>query len=535
MRFGILIFILFLISGNLPAQRESLQVSLEPVAIDQLDGIQSFAFGQHEGYWLIIGGRLDGLHRRQPWATFLPDGQNKLLTVVHPEQKQVHHAPLTSLPLPLQDQLSSTNMQFFQEGNTLYLTGGYGHSETVGSKVTYAMLTAIDVPGLINAIVQQTDITSYFRTLTDTQFAVAGGHLKKIYDTYYLLGGHHFEGDYNPMNHATFIQTYTNAVRRFRILDDGLHMVPTFLPAWVDTAAFHRRDYNAGEIILPNGEEGIMNFSGPFQVDADLPYLNTTEIDSQGYEVVPGFAQYFNNYHCPHIPLYAAAQEEMHTLFFGGIAQYYEEGGNLVQDNDVPFVKTITRVTRDRTGQMTEYKLPVEMPDYLGAGAEFIPLTNLPVFSNRVIRLDELPQDRTHVGYIFGGIRSSAANIFWLNDGTQSEAHPIVYEVWLSRQETSAIDIPNEQSYNGLQMQIFPNPNDGYFNINFSIEQPTEVHLRITSGDGNILVNENITHQVFIGQNHLEKNIKPFQVNGIYFVTLITDDQQATQKIIVKP
>jgi hypothetical protein len=52
----------------------------------------------------------------------------------------------------------------------------------------------------------------------------------------------------------------------------------------------------------------------------------------------------------------------MHTVFFGGIAQYYDSLGILVQDNNVPFVKTIARVTRDASGTMAEYKLPIVMP-----------------------------------------------------------------------------------------------------------------------------------------------------------------------------
>ena len=47
-------------------------------------------------------------------------------------------------------------------------------------------------------------------------------------------------------------------------------------------------------------------------------------------------------------------------FFFGGIAQYYDSLGILVQDNNVPFVKTIARVTRDASGTMAEYKLPIE-------------------------------------------------------------------------------------------------------------------------------------------------------------------------------
>ena len=53
-----------------------------------------------------------------------------------------------------------------------------------------------------------------------------------------------------------------------------------------------------------------MSFSGPFQLTADLPYLNVVSIDQEGYHIVPEFAQYFNNYHCAVMPMYAAGADQ---------------------------------------------------------------------------------------------------------------------------------------------------------------------------------------------------------------------------------
>ena len=40
------------------------QVQLNPITVPNLPGIHSYAFGQSNGKWLIIGGRLDGIHAR---------------------------------------------------------------------------------------------------------------------------------------------------------------------------------------------------------------------------------------------------------------------------------------------------------------------------------------------------------------------------------------------------------------------------------------------------------------------------------------
>jgi len=430
----ILAILLFVFTVNCNAQTEPFEIVIEPVNISGLGGLQAFAWGQHDGKWLIIGGRLDGLHRRQPFASFSKDGHNNQLIVVDPEAKQNWSASLSSLPVEMQEQLSSTNMEFYQEGDYLYLAGGYGYSNTYSDHITYPFLSAVKVPDVIDAVINKTSFTKDFRQISDTVFAVTGGYLNKINKTFYLTGGHVFMGRYNPMgpNHGPgFLQEYTNAIRKFIISDNGVTLSVTHLPEIVDTKNLHRRDLNVVPQIMPSGQEGLTAFSGVFQVGVDLPFLNCVNIDSTGHEVNNTFSQYYNNYHCAHIPLFSSANNEMHTIFFGGIAQYYDSLGILVQDNNVPFVKTIARVTRDESGTMAEYKLPVEMPSLLGASSEFIPVENLPKYNNEVLNLDDFSNDKLLIGYIYGGISSTDANIFFSNTGIQSSASSQLFKVFI--------------------------------------------------------------------------------------------------------
>jgi hypothetical protein len=134
------------------AQTTPFNIYLEPMNISGLGGLQAFAFGQDNGKWLIVGGRLDGLHRRQPWAAFDIEGNNNQLIVIDPVAQQKWSAPITSLSVSLQEQLSSTNLEFHQEGNYLYIIGGYGYNTTSAARKTFDNLTAIDVPAVINAV-----------------------------------------------------------------------------------------------------------------------------------------------------------------------------------------------------------------------------------------------------------------------------------------------------------------------------------------------------------------------------------------------
>ena len=205
----IIIVLFIFVIGEISAQESPFQLSLEPLNIPEVGGLHVFALAEHDGKWLILGGRLDGLHERQPWSAFDEAGMNKQITVIDPVNKQKWSAPLTSLPAAMQEQLSSTNMQFQQHGNMLYFVGGYGYSTIALNHITHNKLTAIDVPSTINAVINGTSFTGFFRQIEDAQFAVTGGYLEMIYDTYYLVGGNKFDGAYNPNSNPTFTQVYT--------------------------------------------------------------------------------------------------------------------------------------------------------------------------------------------------------------------------------------------------------------------------------------------------------------------------------------
>lgn len=524
--------ILLFVALGISAQDSPFQVYIEPLDISEVGGLQVFAHAQHDGKWLILGGRLDGLHLRQPWASFDEAGMNTQITVINPENKQKWTAPLTSLPVDLQEQLSSTNMQFQQNENMLYFIGGYGYSKTALDHITHNKLIAIDVPATIDAVINGTSFTAFFRQITDPQFAVTGGYLNKVYDTYYLVGGNKFDGRYNATNNPTFTQAYTNQIRKFIINDDGTSLSVTHLPSITDSENLHRRDYNVVPQIMPDGEQGLTAFSGVFQVDADLPFLNCVNIDSSGYVVNNSFAQYYNHYHCAVLPMHSESANEMHSVFFGGIAQYFDDGGVLTQDNNVPFVKTIARVTRDSDGNMAEFKLPIEMPALLGAGSEFIPNEELEYYENEVLKLDKLSKDTTLVGYIYGGINSSAPNIFFINDGTQSGASSQIFKVSIIKNTSLAVDELNTQSTDNFRMQVHPNPNEGEFIVRFNLAQHIDVQISIYNMNGQLITKEELTG-LSIGINkHRIRLLNPGN-GGTFMVAIQSNNKKAAQKVII--
>lgn len=531
MRNWILFTFFFLTKCLVSGQDFPYEIKIDSISIPELGGLQSYAFGQANGKWLIIGGRLDGLHRRQPWATFDKAGHNTQLLVVDPIEKKKWTAPLSAFPQDLQEQLSSTNIQFIQRGELLYLIGGYGFSATDDDHKTFPFLTIVQVDKVIDAITEQRDPTPFFFQTKDEYFAVTGGQLQSVEDAFYLVGGHRFDGRYNPMDNPTFIQTYTNSIRKFTVDFDGKSIQIDKMDEIISEEHLHRRDFNVLPQILPNGQQGLIAFSGVFQQDVNLPYLNSVTIDASGFQVNKGFAQYYNHYHCATISMFENSENKMYNLFFGGIAQYYDSSGILVQDNDVPFVRTVACVTRDQNGWMQEFKLPVEMPAYLGAASEFIINPELTLFSNEVVDLSTLENDTTLLGYIYGGIQSSAANIFWINTGVESSASQMIYPIYLIK-DPMAGKFLNEQSINAIQLQIYPNPTDGELSLSFNMLKEGNVDIVIKNLMGEIAY-ERVLKKVPVGEFARSIKFKDLERGDVYYLHLTINGKTITQKMIV--
>jgi hypothetical protein len=146
-----------------------------------------------------------------------------------------------------------------------------------------------------------------------------------------------------PNHGPGFTQEYTNGIRSFKIQDDGVNMSITNYNEVVDTVNLHRRDYNMAKQIFPNGDLGYTAFTGVFDYN-DMPYLNTVDIVDGAYTVNNSFNQLLSQYHSAKVPVYDSSASCQHTLFFGGMSQFYfDQTGTLVEDQEVPFVRQFQR------------------------------------------------------------------------------------------------------------------------------------------------------------------------------------------------
>jgi hypothetical protein len=470
------------------------QIDLQEVTFPAAPGLHSFVFAESNGKWLLLGGRNNGIHSFSPLPinNFPPAMANHWVWVVDPAQRQswsvdLYDATITP-PLGLvADALSASNMQSFQDGDTLYVIGGYGYNRTTNAMQTFPTLTAINVPGMIAAVTSgtATNIVGHIRQgPADDRLKVTGGELEKIGDTYFLVFGQRFDGLYNPADVGND-QQYTEEVRVFQITDDGT-APPTIANYTTLTAPpaepgdplpnqFHRRDLNVVPAIRSDGRPGISVYGGVFTTQF-TPYLNPVHIDRvdgvNSATIDRAFNQYMNQYDTARLVLFDAAKGTSHTLLFGGISYgVFDADGDsslksqpaytdLIQlepksdasgftlDSNIPFIDQITAISvrPDDTSQQcllaqrnSQLKLvPLRLPERLGTNAHIIPNPATPAYENGVIKLHDLTH-KTLVGYLYGGMRTNDEN----PTGTgQSFASNRIFKVFVTPFPTTCIAVP---------------------------------------------------------------------------------------------
>jgi hypothetical protein len=417
--------------------------------------LQSFAIGRADSLWLLVGGRRNGFHRTSDRESTFPSAwANDSLYVVDVAAGRTWSAPL---PPQYRMILRVNNMQHVQDGSTLYVVGGYGSSCDTDDRTcyqTYPNLTAIDVPAVVRAV-QARDaggIAAGIVTMQDERMRVAGGGLRLIGDTFYLVFGQNYDSIYK----GGYTGRYTEQVRSFQVANHGGVVQVQNYRAYSATdgggpsSQWHRRDLNVVETVWgADGNAGIAVYGGVFTPNggAWLNPMYVSQPPGGGEAVValdPQFAMRMSPYECAQVLMYDPGSRTMYTTLLGGITYwYYNQAGQLVQssiDNWMPWTAAITTLARAADGATAETVQPatMQMPQRMGGNAVFVPAGGLATYSgtHEVLDYSRLPAgDSVLVGWMYGGIRATADQASEFNP---TFANAKVYEVWMNRTGTSA-------------------------------------------------------------------------------------------------
>ncbi|MBC8172737.1 MAG: T9SS type A sorting domain-containing protein [Chitinophagales bacterium] len=524
-----LMSVLFLITFFIPAQRAVSQAAqpsftlfLEEITYEDWPGIHSFAYGTWDERWIIVCGRVDGLHAFLPPNPFPVSDANHFIRMVDPQTGEQWNKSIYDLPLEIANQLRSTNPQYFQRDNYLYVIGGYGKDSLSGDKITFPSLIAIDLEMLSDVLINELDPAPAFRKLDDTIFQVTGGEIEVFNDRVFLFGGHVFTGDYTKPASPSFTQKYTNEVRTFLLGDDGITLSVSDIDILYDSILFHRRDLNFEPVLYAGEEKGLAAYSGVFQYDGDFPWLYDIYFHADGtYAQNEECEHRFNNYTCPVMNVFDSASNTMYTTFFGGISQYYFDETDSVIDSDlnIPFVNDITTMVRYADGSCEQIVMPLSFDGLLGSNAIFQLNDEMAHYDNNIIKLHVLDGEY-EAGYIYGGIQAFIPNF------TPSIASNKLYKVKINYTPPEPAEIAG---YPDRYIKVFPNPVRDRIDVqNNSADIISEIML--TNSYGKIVYHS----EKDIGFAETEKISVAGFANGIYFLQVIMKHQTVIKKIVVE-
>lgn len=423
-------------------------------------GVQSYIHAVYDDKFLIITGRMGGLHGfvANSQNNFPISEQNRSVFVIDPKTKKTYIRslldPNSGLTENQVDLLSVTAAQGYQSGRTLYIAGGYGVDSSTGRLETKAALTAIDIPGLIHWVTHpesKSFAAQSIRHVFDPIFKVTGGYMNqagKHHPTLLILG-HEFNGFYADFGQQPpEFQKYTEQVRRFYIFDNGDELAFKALPALpsVPDPSYRRRDLNVVPVVKKRHHNLIPSFivfSGVFTL-TDGVWTVPIEISDNGYSLMADpslpstFKQGMNNYDCATFSLFSKKTGDMYTILLGGMTfGFFQQTGSGLTfntDSEIPFTSQTTTIRIDANYNYSQYFMnsggfpfiastTVNPGNQLlfGSECEVFLLDRVPRYSNDVIKLDKI-KSPTVIGYVIGGIASTVPNT-----STQADSFPSRY------------------------------------------------------------------------------------------------------------
>lgn len=423
-----------------------------------LPNLQSFASGQVDGRWVLIGGRTNGLHSfsNNPLKNFPPRKQNDKIWVIDPVTGERWSRALSdsSLTEDQIDQLSSTATQSMQVGDTLYVIGGYGFSTSADDFVTYKTITAFDL-AKVSAWVRRdpvlgfdtADLADLIRQTSNKVLKVTGGHVRMLGERTILAFGQLFDGGYG----GEFRQVYTTQIRSFKLKDNGKRLRLRDIrrdPTTPNPTDYRRRDYTLIpylEIEAGKQVEHASALAGVFTL-TDGMFTVPVEIDEAGTptmadpEASSTFKQAMNGYDTAFLPIWDKARRKSHAVLFGGISYVYYRSKNdkFIEDSSFPFINDVTALVRNRNGVYKQV-LVGSFPRVMSAdkkrlrfGAEAAVFLDpaTPTTSNGMVDLRALKKEHGSnpvvVGRIFGGIAADTGS------GGETVASNLIFEIVLT-------------------------------------------------------------------------------------------------------
>ena len=494
--------------------------------------LHSGVWAEHDGLWLFLAGRTNGLHSFGGDA-FPREFENGDVVVYDPAADTQWSASLDGIAPAIAEHLGTTNPQGLHRGDSLIVVGGYGYRPASGEMVTFGAMTVVDVPGIIEAVQTGGDLAPHLRQPVpwDDALAVTGGHLVEFNGSLTLVGGQRFDGAYTSASDNPR-QVYTEAIRTFSLGQDGLAGVVE-----ITDPELHRRDGNVAPTVLADGTVSVGIYGGVFVPETQGAFVTPIELRPRArtndvLEIAEGFVQHTGHYTAPVLPLYSAQSGAMHTVFLGGINGFTwsdDEGAwdMLGTPPFIPFTDDIAVITREGDAWSERYlgNLPAtdRSPGLYGTNANVFLNPALPFHAPGIVDLDGLAVGTTTLGWFVGGIAAGAPSF------GQTWASSRVFEMRLTR----AVP-PSTQPSAGLAFALgeaAPNPSHGTTTLDLTLDTPHTLRAEVFDATGRRIA---VLHDgpLGAGTHALTWSASP-SAPGLYLVRVTGPEGSASRRVVI--
>lgn len=404
-------------SGATPGNAKNAlpQISLVPLKGTALPGLNHANIAYYNGYWLILGGQTAGFH------AFNYSTANQNIYVYNPSTNQMYFESIgnTDLPESVQQQLTSLAQIRNQDGDTIYLVGGYYNSPGTKNYTTLQIISSFNIPGIINAVINHSEsLNQYVNYSTDNPiFKLTGGGMSRINNDFYLAFGQDCEGYY-----CNTAQLYSNSIYQLRFTPDleSITLINYLYSQESSNSGFRRRDYSIAPIVLGN-VDSILALGGPFTSGTPYPWTNVIAFDKDLNYTNSFLNQQANQYDDAILSIHSSSNNTSYVATFGGLSSlYWSKDWKLTYDNTWPYGNVLELIRYDGNSKTVNdfantkplcSGYPLESCQYNGADAQFIRSNDTFYDYRDVLDIDRL-SGPTLVGYVYGGIVSDQQDIF---------------------------------------------------------------------------------------------------------------------------
>lgn len=394
-----------------------------------LPDLQSFVMATSGDTWLMFAGRTNGMHDFADYTEKSFPHQDFNTNIYVCDAKACKTMPVSAIPMPYQSMFRATNLQHYQDGNDLYITGGYGENPNPTNNIledwdTYNYMAKINVSGMI-AAVNSGDRNALKNSMVfgqDDAVEATGGELFKMGDYFYLTGGHKFNGVFSHTSKGSSTQVYLDAVHRFKLSESNGQLVVSDFTKVTDGLSdsltqFRRRDLPVTTgLQLKSGllEPSVIMFSGVFTspqnnipgLKSDAAFTNPIHIFNDGtYKLDQSYAQGTNIYAAANFTVYDSNTKTLHSTILGGIGD--KNGGH-------GFTNKVLTINTPLSGGNTTETQQDSIPSKHMFGAE----SNIVLSNAKKIAVSDDVFDITNmssgeimqIGTFYGGIEADVLN-----------------------------------------------------------------------------------------------------------------------------